>query len=322
MKSSISVGVVLLAATCCAHQPVREDPAGLRGKVPPVFLLALKAQANLNYSGERVVEFRRGADLVRHTEYVLKIGNKTRVWFPSESQFAGQVIVDNGRERQHYYPSRNEIEVLPAPKEEAFGRIANGARSGKLTFAVQPGETVAGRATRLATIKNANGPTMQRLWIDPTSGLLLKREIFGPGGQLTGSFAFTRVELNPKSQGTEFELNIPGVLKRTPDERNRVLANSLGMVPVSLGSSSGFRLESVNVRRAQKVGILHQVYAGPRGKLSLFVVNGTFDLGRFAGNANKEFQFHAWNVNGRSYALVGAYPATLLVSLARSLGER
>lgn len=321
MKRSFTFAALCVASFCWAHQPVREDPA-LRAKVPPVLLLALKAQANLRYSGERVVEFRRGADLIRHTEYVLKAGDKTRVWFPSESQFAGQIIVDNGRERQHFYPNRNEIEVLPAPKEEAFGRVANAIRTGKLSFAVQPGETIAGKPTRLATIKNANGPMMQRLWIDPASGLLLKREVFGPGGQLTGSFAFTRVDLNPKLGGGDFELNIPGAVRRTPEERNRVLANSLGMVPVTLGAGSGFRLESVNVRRAQKVGILHQVYAGPRGKLSLFVVNGTFDLGRFAEKANKEFQFHSWNVSGRSYALVGAYPATLLASLARTLGDR
>src|SRR5262245_22963865 len=90
---------------------------------PPLLQKAMERSKKQRFSGSRLVEMKMGPNRVRHTEYVLRDGERTRIEFPDASPFQGQIIVEANGERRHFFPDRNEMHITPPRREDFFMRL-------------------------------------------------------------------------------------------------------------------------------------------------------------------------------------------------------
>ena len=303
--------------------------ASAQGKVqlPEVLIRAIRASKILRYSGTRVVEFRRGPgpERDRHVEFVTKDGPKSRIDFEQDGPFRGQVVVEDERERRHFFPQRNEIVTSPARKDAALGRLGLLVRR-KQEFRVQSseGEKVAGLATTLITVADLRGNPLQMLWIYPRNGMILKRLLLDPIGGRVGSFEFTQVSFDPKVSSEDFVLRRNGARVVTPLDELRQICRDSRMLEVSLGPTSGLALEDSRLERRGGRDVLIQSYVGGEsGPLSLFQTTGAVDVREFERMARQgNFNVYVWNMRGRSFALVGEQTREELEKLAQSAHAR
>jgi outer membrane lipoprotein-sorting protein len=285
------------------------------------FSKAIYAGDHLRFSGERIVEVRQGADRKVHTELMLQDGLNTRVWFKPDSPLYGQVIVETSKERRHYYPRRHVIEVLPPKREEAFLRLRQWVQHPGRTIrlSVGKGDIVAGRQTDLGIVSDAKGNIRQRLWMDSQTGLVLKRELLDNVGDRRDYFEYTSINYSPVIEPDDFRINVRGAQIVTLFDKVRILSNQHQMLNVVLPSSTGFTLDNVNMISPQNVQVMHQVYVGPRGILAFYQVQGVVDLQAFRPTNNRGVQLFSWNMDGKSFALVGTYPIAEMRELAQVL---
>src|SRR5438094_251063 len=110
---------LLIALGLAAFLPAQDHHHGNLADLPPLVRKSFMANRTSKYSGERTVEFKHGPDRASHVEYVLKDGIRTRIEFPDDSEYKGQIIVDDGQQRLHYYPDRNEIDAEPAHRRDS-----------------------------------------------------------------------------------------------------------------------------------------------------------------------------------------------------------
>ncbi|HEY3782463.1 MAG TPA: hypothetical protein VGL56_15380 [Fimbriimonadaceae bacterium] len=312
-----------LALSCIsASQAVAAQPTSSSSGTPAIFVKAVSAADRGKFAGMRIVEVQQGPIRKSHVEYVLRQGSNSRVWFPSDSQFHGQVIVETSKERLHYYPNRHTIEVLPPKKEEAYERLKQWTqrRHPNLRLTAMHGEMVAGRPTEIGVVSDLKGNVRQRIWMDSQTGALLKREVLDDVGARTAYFEFTQIDYNPIIHAEDFRINVKGAQIVTLIDKLRKLANKNQMVNVALPGSTGFSLQNVNMTQLQGLKVLHEQYQGPRGQLSLFQVSSPVDLQNIRKAQKQGMQFYGWQMDGRSFALVGTYPADELRELSQLIG--
>jgi outer membrane lipoprotein-sorting protein len=318
---ALSALLALSAGAAWSQQQQRGQQAGLAG-LPDLLRQALQSSNTRRYSGVRTVEYMRGPDRKRHVEYILRDGNRSRVTFPPDSEFAGQIIVETVAERQHYFPGRNEIHVMPPRREEAQQRLARLlARADRMgiRIASSGGDQVAGRPTEVITISDRNGNVLQKLWIDRQQALILKRELFDPAGARIGFFEFNRVDFSPRVSDDMFRIVRRGAKVIRPEDVARDLSQRNDMLHVLIPPAEGYRLE--HSRMIANGRILHQTYQSRHGHMSLFQVKGTHDFSNMAGR-ERDNRVYSWQMQGRTFALVGNSSAEELRRVARLLGDK
>lgn len=310
----------LVAAACAAGsvaqgaRPAKNMPASLRA--------AISQGPRLAYSGTRIVEFRVGDALKHHVEIVRRRGDQTRIEFPAGSDYEGQIIVEDAEQRRQYLPDSNEILLLPARREEAFDRLKammGAIRSGQVRVSATPGGPVAGFRTEMVAVSDLDGNPLQRLWIDPISGMILKREMFDRVGTRVGFFEFRNAELNPRFRPEEFQIQRRGADEVSPEMQLHRLARSSGLPAKLIPAGQGFRLESVRLARLANQSVLVQAYVGRNGRLSLFALKGPVDRQQIRRLAQGDFNVHVWSADGATFALAGDLSPVQLAALARRM---
>lgn len=291
-------------------------------KIPAILEKAMNAAKKLRYSGTRRVQMKFGPDTVQHTEHVMKDGMKTRIWFPDEGSFRGQIIVETERERRHFFPDRNQIELLPPRREESFGRLMKLGRGLKMqaTYKVDTGEEIAGIDTKKVEISSEKGLFM-RMWIDPKSGLVLKRVMYGRDGSAQATSEFSKVDLRPQFRKSDFELNISGAKIMTPRDRLADLVSRGGFQSIGLSPKDPFQLESVRIQRIENVPALVQVYVNKNGRVSLFQVKATIDPSRLKRFGRGELQSYSWQKGGASFVLLSELPESELKAIFQRIRD-
>lgn len=336
INRALRVGVCALVLGAIAIAPAQTKLAGLRSKPKQqpqnrqrllrdgngVVLLAIKAAEKLRYGGTRVVEYMRGAKKMSHTEYVLKAGPITRVWFPDDSPFAGQIIVENKRERRQFFPAQNAIHVTPARKEELLSRLRALLKNQSFHIFTGPGDVIAGRQTSLVTVSDGKGNVLQRIYIDPRTGMLLKRVLYDPVGAQIGYFEFTQIDYSPSYPASWDTLERKGAKIITPEDIGKDLAKKNDLQWVMIPASENMPLENVQMRKINNLQVLHQAYQTGHGQLSLFEVKGSVDLSEMSRRRNREVQFYGWQQGGHTFALVGNMSQLELKRIAHLLGDR
>jgi outer membrane lipoprotein-sorting protein len=291
---------------------------------PPLLQKAFANAFKLTYSGTRVVIFRRGPERRKTTEYILKNGRRIRITFPEDSIMAGQVIVEDGRERQHYFPSQNEIRVGPTMHDDAFESLRLFLKSPAGIKIVASGSgVVAGHKGGLLHLNDAKGNTVQKLWIDEKTGLILKREMFDPTGSVVASFEFTAVNYSPIVRSEDFRIVRQGARVVTPEDVARKLMQDNGMLLAFLPQDKFRRLMGSRVlSRVAESKVLILTYSTGRAPLSLVQAAGGFDPARLRRLAGPQFKIHTWQFGGRTFALIGDYSEDDLRRLAEKVSIR
>ena len=333
LRNALTLLLCLAAAISLAQRPHRGGGRDggkfeLPPDLPPILHRAFKSAFKLKYSGTRVVLFRRGPERRKTTEYVLKDGPRLRIEFPEDSVNAGQVIVENGRERQHFFPESNEIHIGPATHDEAFERLKMFLRpDGRNPVKVVLGalDSVAGQRAGLVLLNDPRGNTIQRLWIDERTGLILKRELYDPVGAVVGSFEFTKVNYSPVIQREDFKIVRKDATIVTPEDKARRLMRESDMVQAFLPQDKYRKLMSSRILgrvAASKVLIL--TYGSGRGRppLSLVQVEGQFDRNRLNRLAGPQFRSYTWTMSGRTFVLIGDLTDDELRGLATQVAIR
>lgn len=296
-----------------------------QSNVPSLLLRAINNADRLRYTGTRVVSFRRGADSDQHTEYMIRDGSKLRVEFPAGSRFAGQIIVDNGVERRQYFPVENEIRILPPRIDDGSDRLKRlvlGPYSDQFRFVQNGKQVVAGYSTTVISILDGYGNTMQKLYIEPKSGAILKKVLLDRGGAPWGRFEFTKIDLTPRIDPSVFTLNRKGAKVITPMDAVRMAAAQGGFLVRTLPIETGYKLEFARVIKPRGESVLMQVFTSKGHRVSLFQLERSVDPDRLKKMGRGRDTVYSWQEDDRWYVLVGQTTQDELIRLARTLSDQ
>ncbi len=296
-------------------------PVRAAATMPPVLQRALQAADGLRFTGRRTVTVLKDGQPNRHDEIVMRDGPQIRIEFPNDGAYAGQVIVENETERRHFNPATNQVRVLLPRRDEGLQRLRGLARSGRVTVA--PGERIAGYATTELLVRDKAGNPLQRLAIEPDSGMVLRRVVYDATGVQVGGFAYSRVDLNPGAfDPALFHIERKGVQTTTPWDTLRRLAKKGGYAAVGLPEVTGFRLDSARLARSADTPALQQIYVGPGGaRLSLFQLRGSIDPDSLRRVGAKRLHTLSWTDGGLTYVLLGPQDDATLARLKGSIGR-
>ncbi len=315
---------VISAVSAQSRPRLPHDPIPLDG-VPRLLLRAIRGAATVRLHGVRTVEFHFGKNADHHEEYVTRDGEFVRIEFPSNSKFSGQIIVEDGKERRHYFPDKNEIRVLPPRREEALNkliRLSKGGFGKRFQIKLGSGEKVAGYPTATISVEDSDGNVVDKIFIEPKTGAVLKRYIFDKAGTRVGMFEFQEVDLHPARFSPElFKIERKGAKVVTPYDNLRRLALKEGFENVYLPRYTGYLLEWVKVQKEQGSPVLIQVYSCDERKLTMFQIKGNLDQAQLNKFVRSEFKVKTWRMNGETFVLMGGHDMEALNHLAKVLGE-
>lgn len=297
-----------------------DDPSDL----PPIVQKAVRAALASRYSGERVIELREGPERFRNREIILKDGLKLRVEYGEGSRSFGQVVVERDRKRYHYFPDKNEIYVTPSHRDDVTARLIGSIKSamrGNGKIAVTDGEPIAGYRTNKVTVTDGRGQTAQTLWIEPRTGIILKRELFDRSGAREGYFEFSRINLNPALRTEDFEPpKVAGAKTLMPDDVALQAMRRGGFVRLFLPEGPDLALEGSRVIGDGKILALH--YRSPHGIISLMQVRGPIEPRLLAKTRRDGQNVFVWERAGRTFILIGPQPESQLRALSQRAQER
>lgn len=251
----------------------------------------------------------------------MRDGLRTRVEFPTDGPFAGQIIVDDEKERRHYLPGPNQVRVLPARREEGLQKLRALVRDGGIT--TEPGDRIAGYSTVEVTARDKAGNLLQRLAIEPESGMVLRRRIYDATGTEIGGFVFTKVDLSPAAFAPSmFKIERRGANVITPYDQLRTLAKQTGYPAASIPPSSGFRLDAVRQVKFPEGKVLAQNYVGPGGRVSLYELQAAVSPARLRRQGGRVLNTLSWMANGTTFVLVGPQDDATLARLRALIETR
>ena len=323
MIARVLLGVAFLSTSLVAsaqvNRPLNGGPKRFRGDVPMMLVRAIQAQPRLRYTGTYTVEFKQGPTPLRHVEYITRDAGRYRIDFPSNSQFAGQVIIEDQNIRQHYRPNVNEIIQQPPRHGEAWEKVANLATDPHYQLTTAPGSNIAGFKTDQLVVMDKSGNVLQRLFIEPNSGVIMKRQIFDAVGTPAGYFEFTSIDLDPKIDPSIFVIKRKNAKIITPIMQLQRLCTRRGFNLRYLPPGSGFQLEGANPRNFAGIEGLVQTYLNGKARLWIYQLKAPLDPERLRQQAGKNQQFFSFQSLGETIVLIGNVPERKLERFATQM---
>jgi len=304
--SSKSVPIVLsmLTTAFAVAQPIESLPTeGL----PEILRLAVSKSNSLRYNGTRIVQIKSGGKPQTITEYITRDGERLRIDFPKDSAFAGQIIIEDARLRRHFFPEQNELLTLPPRRGDSLARLVVGLNRfrNRRKVKVEAGSVVAGRMTREVVVSDDQGNDLQRLYIDPTTGAVLKSEVYDFAGTPMGSYEFKTIEFVNRVNPRLFDFRRKGVRIVSPEDQARELAKKLDLPVVLLPKNSGYQLESARIIQPEGSDVLVYLYSSPLGRLSVFQTRKEVDERKIRRMDRGELSVKTWRVGPVHYAVIG-----------------
>jgi negative regulator of sigma E activity len=284
-----------------------------------VLAKAIDSAAKLRFIGTRTIEFRQQGKPVKYSEIVTRDGGYSRVDFPKGSPFEGQIIVETPRERRHYFPDKNEIRILPPRREEAMFRLSRMVSSDRFKFSTSGTITVAGVRASQVVVTDKSGNVVQRLFIEPRTGLLVKRQLFDAGGVENGLYEFNSLDLSPNIRPGIFRLDRKGATIIRPIDTLRKLAKANDFPASTLRPTSGYSLPNAHMQRVDGQSVLIQFYGSEKGRLSLYITKEPLDADKLRKFGRGQVNVYSWRENNFSYALVGVQDSAVLKRLADTI---
>lgn len=316
----VLVGFVCTLVTASAQRPGRTPKLEL----PQDLKDAFERSKSLKFSGTRVVTFVRAGRVETHNEYVTKDGSNLRIEFSKDSPYSGQIIVETAESRRHYFPDKNEIRVYPSFGKKQFeGFRANfrSPRGGAVHIDASSGGVIAGLHCTKYQITDRDSNPIVQIFIEPRSGMLAKRVLFDPTGNIAGSYEFTSVVLNPKIQRNAFTIYRKGATIIHPIDELRKQGIALGMPALTLKGSSPFKLESVYAREIKGSKVIVQNFGSEDSRLTLFMTKSTLDAADLRKFVWGELRSYVWTLNGVTLVMIGDLPEERLRALSSQVSD-
>ncbi|MDQ6780662.1 MAG: hypothetical protein M3Z37_05860 [Candidatus Eremiobacteraeota bacterium] len=214
LAASLLAGVVLTVA--CLAGVAAQDARSL-------FHDSLEADDGISYSGV-VTTIVYGHDEAGST--VAKIEHKAphswRIWYLAPSDAFGRLVVSNETSTFQYEPRHGR--VFRNDWSESAPDVAQpmDAALVEKNYAVELGTagSVAGRNTRTVSLTSKHtGTLVERLWIDTSTKLVLRRESYHGDGSIESKSTFDNIRIGVSLPPELFKMSIPSgmVLKQGAD---------------------------------------------------------------------------------------------------------
>lgn len=303
----------------------QKDEGKNRDRVFLEFKRILDRAKGIRFSGTRIVTVVRAGKSDAHTEYVTREGENLRVEFSKDSKYTGQIIIESGGFRRHFFPDRNEVKESPVSTKRQFdmGRMLRGpGKGGQMKPQISDGGMVAGFRTQKMSLSDAQGNRMIEVYADPKSGLLLKRVVFDPTGTVSGSFEFQQVNLNPTIKPTAFVLNRKGAKIVRPLDDLRRQASELGVPALTFADNAGLQLEGVNTRSMRDSKTLTQMFSMSENRYTLFMTKSDIPQDQMKRFQRGELRTYVWQLNGVTLVLMGMDSEDALKKMSRKIVDR
>jgi outer membrane lipoprotein-sorting protein len=289
-------------------------------------LLEAVLKANLTLKGEGIrvvtIKFERDgkASIRQFKERVLMDGEKIRTEYTGDEQLAGQIAVDNGKDRLHYLPKENVINKSPSLQHQNTGRLEMlmGEKRKEYTVTVGEGGPVCQYPTFLITLKSPRGFT-HKIWVDKRGKAILKREFAGPDPKRGTSFEFERFDYRNRIDADDFKIKKPGATVLEPLDRLALAAKKVEYSSYAVSGDPKFVLYEAGTFEAgsEKVKVLRSIYGDGKIVVTLHQFRGTIDPERLKGRDAVRTRVYVWKEDGYNFVLVGDLPAPELERLAR-----
>ena len=195
---------------------------------------------------------------------------------------------------------------------------------------------------RLEITRRSDGRLVERLWVDDTSGLLLRRETYAGADQLLRMVSYLKLDLDPSATRTETDVRAtrgqrPGQVRREQevvevDEAGRSALRAAGwVVPEEL--PGGYPTDGSFAVSAEETQPLQTVYSDGLYTVSLFEQRGSLDPSTLPEGATISDVYGfptytwkgavpqrvVWEAGGSTWSLVGDAPPDDFAAMVRSL---
>jgi hypothetical protein len=296
-----SLATIVLATTFSAHPPLAAgaasaSPAPTASATPDAATRLLRASIlapqTVSYVGQlETVRFstsRAEATIVR-VEH--RAPDSTRKWYMAPQVLYGDYTITRGittyefdTKHSRVVTSRNPALENQVAAIDAFGLITHNYRA--VTGST---ETVAGRKTvSVSMINKYTGERAMRVWIDPATNLVLKKEQYSANGSVAAESRFEELRYTASIPADVFSTNllagyqqVAGRVYAAPTTDVDRVVKAAGFKPViPKYLPEGFALVSADTTTVTGVKTLHFLYSDGLRSLSLFedAVNAAADF--------------------------------------------
>lgn len=285
---------------------------------PPEITKYLRLQSRVNAAGIRNVTLMVDGQMRTFRERVLKQGLNMRIEF-ADGPNAGSFTVESGGRRFLVNPARREARTM-APMGASFApaSLMSRLQGREGRWEKSTGGDIAGAKTVRWDVFDSRNRIMQRFWVEPNRGLILKRQIFDENGRVVGGFEFEVVKFDVEMASNAFSVPTDFRIIR-PLEELKVACQRASLTPVILDPALGYNLDAVRILSAQRgSGIVMSVYADETTQLSLYIMKQPLNTERLRRLTGQRLKFYSWQQGGQYLTLIGALPQEELARLARS----
>lgn len=273
LTAGILAGIVLVVL--CLSGVRAQDARSL-------FHDALEADDGISYSGVvTTVVYSRDAAESTVAKIEHQAPHSWRIWYLAPSDAFGRLVVSNETSTFQYEPRHGR--VFRNDWSESAPDVAQpmDAALVEKNYTVEAGATssVAGRTTRTVSLTSKHtGAVVERLWIDTSTKLVLRRETYHADGSIESKSTFDNIRIGVSLPPELFKMTIPSgmVLKQGAD-----YGHSTSDIAALHASSKfrfadphslpyGFQLQSGSLSSHDGVDAVQLVYGDGLRTFSLF----------------------------------------------------
>lgn len=172
-------------------------------------LLSLMASGrHVNYAGEQSIEVRLGSRRAHGNVQVSQFNGCIRTEIISPGRLRGMVTLERGQHRAVRRPGDPRWQIRPGGTGPIFHKILN-----NYTLRQGGSDNVAGyRAVAVQIRSRYGGKLARKMWMDPSTGVVLRTELYNWAGQLVYIAAFRQIDYTPRLDPGDFRM--PGPPRR------------------------------------------------------------------------------------------------------------
>jgi len=335
--------VGVLAAILLLGAPASAPAADGRA----LYRAAVEADDMVSYSGTLtsvVYEGDRAESTVARIEH--KAPHSWRIWYLAPADAYGRMIVSNEQLTYQYEPGRNRVysndwnTTAPGIAEPVdISRVEK-----NYAVDIGPVASIAGRnALALSLVSKHRGTLAERLWLDSTTKLILRRENYRADGTIASKSGFDNIKITADFPRELFDLSVPAGMTllhgTTYGKATRNISELISSLKFKFADPKyipeGFSLVKGSIASPRGIDTLQLVYGDGLQTFSLFE-NGTGQMPSFDRATPKPIQIGSsagqyadldgqtlvsWNAGGINFTIVGNLPTKEVSKIGASIDQ-